>query len=267
MTTFAEGDLCLLVDNKGRHYLVTLSADGNFHYHHGGVSHNDLIGIGDGATVETSAGGKLTAMSPKYSDYVLRMPRGAQVVYPKDAAQILMWADIYPGATVLEAGTGSGALSIALIRAVGEHGRVVSVEQRDDHARHAKKRIDAFFGQTPPQIELRAGDVVDHVVEVAPDRIVLDVPEPWRVVDASVEGLRDGGIFCSYLPTVPQVQQLVETLEMTQRFMDFMTFETLIREWSVSGRSVRPDHRMVGHTGFITVARKRAGREKSEPRS
>lgn len=258
MTAFTEGDLCLLVDNKGRHYLLTLSADGNFHYHHGAVAHSDLIGRPDGSTVASSAGGSLVAFKPKYSDYVLRMPRGAQVVYPKDTAQMLMWADVFPGATVLEAGTGSGALSIALLRAVGEGGRVVSVEQREDHARHARKRIDAFFGQPPAHLEMRTGDVVDHVADVGPDRIILDVPEPWRVVEAAVGGLVDGGILASYLPTVPQVQQLVETLERTRRFADFMTFETLIREWSVSGRSVRPDHRMVGHTGFITVARKLA---------
>jgi tRNA (adenine57-N1/adenine58-N1)-methyltransferase len=192
------------------------------------------------------------------ADYVLKMPRGAQVVYPKDIGQILVWADIRPGDVVLEAGTGSGALTCALLRAVGPEGRVVSVERRDDHAAHARRSIADFFGELPGQLELVIGEVEDQISRVQPDRLVLDLPEPWHAAHRAGEGLVAGGVFCAYLPTVPQVQMTVEALEQTGGFIDTMAFETLFRTWSVAGRSVRPDHRMVGHTGFVVVTRRLA---------
>jgi tRNA (adenine57-N1/adenine58-N1)-methyltransferase len=184
------------------------------------------------------------------------MGRRATVVYPKDAGAIVTWADVGLGMTVLEAGTGSGALTMVLVRAVGPAGRVVSYEVREDHAALARRRIEGFFGEIPATLDLRIGAVEEAIAEVAPDRIVLDLPEPWHAVEAAVEHLTPGGVFCCYLPTVPQVQEVRRTLDATRSFLDVMTFEILMREWAVEGRSVRPDHRMVGHTGFVTVARR-----------
>jgi tRNA (adenine57-N1/adenine58-N1)-methyltransferase len=184
------------------------------------------------------------------------MPRGAAVVYPKDSAAIIMWADIYPGATVLEAGTGSGALTLALLRAVGGSGKVVSIERRDDHAAIAAERIEGFLGRIPANLDLRIGDVEEAFAEVGPDRVVLDMPEPWHSVAPAVEYLRPGGMFCCYLPTIPQVQEVRRAIAKSGSFIDATTFEVLHREWTIEGRSVRPSHRMQGHTGFVTVARR-----------
>jgi tRNA (adenine57-N1/adenine58-N1)-methyltransferase len=184
------------------------------------------------------------------------MRRGAQVIYPKDIGPILHWGDIGPGMRVLEAGTGSGALTMALVRAVGPTGTVVSVEERPDHAAGARAAIVRFFGEAPPNLELRAGRVESMVEEVAPDRLVLDLPEPWLVVAPAAAGLADGGVLTAYVPTVPQVQHLHDELRRARRFLDVVTFEVLFREWVAEGRSVRPASQMVGHTGFVTVARK-----------
>jgi tRNA (adenine57-N1/adenine58-N1)-methyltransferase len=256
VTSFAAGEPCLLYDAKGRTYLIRLEAGGEFQYHRGVVPHDDMIGRPEGCFVAASMGSKLVAVRPRLADYTVKMPRGAAVVYPKDTAAILMWADIYPGATVLEAGTGSGALTLALLRAVGESGRVVSVERRADHAEIAVQRIEGFLGSLPDNLELRVGDVEDNFADVAPDRIVLDMPEPWHSVQPAVRHLRPGGMFCCYLPTVPQVQEVRRELAASGSFIEETTFEVLHREWTVEGRSVRPSHRMQGHTGFITVARR-----------
>ncbi len=256
MRSFAAGDACLLVDHKGHRYLLRLDPGRDFHYHRGSLSHSEIIGSQDGSIFYSSNGGRLVALSPTYADYVLKMPRGAQVVYPKDSAQLVMWGDVGPGSVVLEAGTGSGALTIALVRAVGVSGRVVSVEQREDHLAHARKRIEEFFGGLPANLELRTGDVAAHVAEVGPDRIVLDLPEPWHMVEPAVGHLAPGGVFACYLPTVPQVQEITAALKTSKRFVEVVTFETLVREWHVTRRSVRPSHQMIGHTGFVTVARK-----------
>ena len=256
MTAFATGEPCLLYDAKGRTYLVQLETDAEFQYHRGVVPHADIIGRQEGSFVTASMGSKLVAVRPRLADYTLKMPRGAAVVYPKDTAAMLMWADIYPGATVLEAGTGSGALTLALLRAVGEAGRVVSVERRSDHAEIASQRIEGFLGTLPKNLELRVGDVEDNFEDVAPDRVVLDMPEPWHSVQPAVLHLRPGGMFCCYLPTVPQVQEVRRELAASRSFIEETTFEVLHREWTVEGRSVRPSHRMQGHTGFITVARR-----------
>lgn len=257
MAPFQPGDPCLLFDRKERRYLIELIPGAEFHNHQGVLPHDDIIGTVEGTTLETSLGRKLTALRPRLADFALKMPRGAAVVYPKDVGAILVWADIRPGDMVVEAGTGSGALTMALARAVGERGSVVSFEIREDHGELAAKRIRGFFGAIPPQVDLRIGAVEEGLAQLRPDRIVLDLPEPWHSVPVAAEQLAPGGIFCCYLPTVPQVQEVREQLDRAGAFLDVMTFEVLMREWTVGGRSVRPNHRMVGHTGFITVARKR----------
>lgn len=257
MTRFQAGDACLLFDQKGRRYLIELIAGAQFHYHHGALPHDDIIGIEEGSALRTSLGRALTVLRPRLADFALKMPRGAAVVYPKDTGAILVWADIRPGDTVVEAGTGSGALTMALSRAVGDSGRVITFEVRQDHAELAAKRIKGFFGAVPGNIDLRVGAVEDGLGDLRPDRIVLDLPEPWHLVEAAAGNLAAGGIFCCYLPTVPQVQTVRDAITATGSFLDVMTFEMLMREWAVEGRSVRPSHRMIGHTGFITVARKR----------
>ncbi|NNC93438.1 MAG: tRNA (adenine-N1)-methyltransferase [Acidimicrobiia bacterium] len=257
---FASGDHCLLTDGKGRQFLITLKSGGTFHFHNGMLAHDDVIGQPRGSMVQSSLGGRLVAVVPRLADYILNMKRGAQVVYPKDLGAIMVWGDIGPGMAVLEAGTGSGALTMALVRAVGSGGRVVSVERRDDHAEHARRTLDAYFGGVPANVDLRIGEVADHIADVAPDRLVLDLPEPFGVVDAATESLPAGAIWVSYVPTIPQVQQTTEALRDARCFAEISNFEILHREWNIDGRSVRPDHRMVGHTGFITVARKIAPR-------
>lgn len=253
---FAAGDLCLLLDAKGRRYLIRLTEGGEFHSHRGVIRHGDLIGSEQGTIVAPTGGGSMVAVRPRLTDYILKMPRGAQVVYPKDIGPILMWADVAPGARVVEAGTGSGALTMALVRAVGPAGCVVSVERRSDHAAFARRTIERWFGEIPANLDLRVGDVEDVIREVEPDRLILDVPEPWHAAEVAAEFMAPGAVLCAYVPTVPQLQQIVETLRATGCFDDITSFESLLRTWNVKGRSVRPDHRMVGHTGFVTVARK-----------
>ena len=250
------GEDCLLIDAKGRYYLIRLTEGGDFHSHLGRVPHSELIGVPEGGTAVSEKGNRLTVLRPRFFDYILKMKRGAQVVYPKDIGPIIVYGDIGPGARVLEAGTGSGALTMALVRAVGPTGSVVSVERRADHAEHARRAIERFFGGLPGNLELRVGEVEAMVANVQPDRIVLDIPQPWDAVDAAVDSLAGGGVFCAYVPTVPQMQQTVEALQASGAFVELTSFETFLRTWNVEGRSVRPDHRMVGHTGFVTVARK-----------
>ncbi len=254
---FREGELCLLNDARGRQHLITLRDGDTWQSDRGTVAHSILIGTPEGCTVRTSTGAPVVALRPRLADYVLRMKRGAAVMYPKDTAALIGWADIGPGCTVVEAGTGSGALTLWLLRAVGESGRVVSTDVRRDHAVHARRVVEAFLGEVPENLELRVGPVEDLITSVEPDRIVLDLPEPWHAVAPAADGLAGGGVFASYLPTVPQVQTLREALTDAGVFTEVDTFEVLMRSWTIDGRSVRPDHRMVGHTGFITVARKR----------
>ena len=254
---FVEGESCLLYGPKARTFLVNLVEGRTFHNDKGTVMHDDIIGSPEGVTLRSSTGVTLVAMRPRHADYVLNMKRGAAVMYPKDTGALIAWADIEPGCTVLEAGTGSGALTIALSRAVGPEGRVVTVELRQDHSTHAQRLIEAFRAEVPSNIEFLIGDVEDAVADVKPHRIVLDLPEPWTVVPPAAAHLRGGGVLASYLPTVPQVQQLREAMGESRSFVAVETFEVLHRSWNIDGRSVRPDHRMVGHTGFITVGRKR----------
>jgi len=253
---FRPGEACLLVDGRGRHYLVDLDPAGVFQYHVGALPLSRVIGQPEGTVLRSSGDGRLVALRPRLADYILCMHRGAQVVYPKDIGPILHWGDIAPGMCVLEAGTGSGALTMALVQAVGPTGSVVSVEERPDHAAGARAAIARFFGELPANLSLRLGRVEEVVEEVGPDRLVLDLPEPWLVVGPAAAGLADGGVLTAYLPTVPQVQHLHDELRRSHRFLDVCTFEILLREWVAEGRSVRPASQMVGHTGFITTARK-----------
>lgn len=253
---FEPGERVLLIDQRDRTYLLRLEASGTYHTHSGTLSHDELIGRFEGTQVRTSKGMVLTAFRPRLADFVLKMPRGAQVVYPKDIGQILVYADVRAGARVIEAGTGSGSLTIALCQAVGEGGRVVSYELRPEHMEQAVGNIEAFLGKVPDNLDLREGDL-SGIVSTGErfDRAILDMPEPWGVLPALAEVLDPGGIVCAYLPTTVQIQQLVVALG-PNGFAHLETFETLRRSWHVTERSVRPDHRMQGHTGFLTVARR-----------
>jgi len=244
------GEKVLLVDVKRRRYLVTLRPDAGFHTHVGIVAHNDLIGAYEGSTVFGTTGRRFLVVRPTLSDMVLKMPRGAQVIYPKDLAAILMEADISPGVRVLEAGVGSGALSMALLRAGAS---VVGYELREDFAERAQVNVVAMVGEHADyRVELR--DVYEGIEERGLDRIVLDLPEPWRVLPHAATSLRSGGFICAYLPTINQTAQFRGALE-DSAFGMAATLEVLHRTWHIEDRSVRPDHRMVGHTGFLTTAR------------
>ena len=251
---FEPGERALLLDRKGRRYLVTLRTGAQFHTHSGFVEHDLLIGQPEGTRVFSSAGSPFIAIRPSLVDFILKMPRGAQVVYPKDIGAILIGADIFPGATVVEAGTGSGALTLGLLRAVGDRGRVITYELRQEHADKARANIEAFLGKIPDGLDMRHGDITEPVPDRDVDRVVLDMAEPWRAIPTAVAAMRAGGIFCAYLPTVLQVATLTEGLR-AAGFEDVGTSETLVRTWHVEGQSVRPDHRMVAHTGFITTGR------------
>src|SRR5262249_37329970 len=236
-----------------RRHLITLEEGGEFHTHAGIVNHDDLIGQPDGSTVRTTKGARLVAVRPTLSEYVLEMPRGAQVIYPKDLGPILMLADIFPGAHVLESGMGSGALTTALLRALGPTGRVTGYEIRDDFLARAVRNVHGFLGADVP-LDAQVRDVYAGIDERELDRIVLDLPEPWRVVKHAADALRSGGILVAYLPTILQVGRLREELAGAP-FGMVESLEVLQRGWHVEGQSIRPDHRMVAHTGFLTVAR------------
>lgn len=252
--TFGAGDLCLLLDPRGRRYLIEIRPGQTFQYHGGYLRHDALIGVAPGSIALSSSGGRIAVMRPRLADYILKMRRGAQVVYPKDIGPIVHWADLRPGDLVVEAGSGSGALTLALLRAVGESGKVVSVEVRPDHLAHARNTVRRFLGEIPGNLEFVEGRVEDVLPAWSPDRLLLDLPEPWEVAEPAALALAPGGILCSYLPTVPQVQRLHEALHRTARFVAIETFEMMIRNWKVQGRAVRPESLMVGHTGFITIA-------------
>jgi tRNA (adenine57-N1/adenine58-N1)-methyltransferase catalytic subunit len=253
---FEPGERVLLVDQRDRRYLVRLAPGETWHSHGGGVAHDELIGAPEGTVVRSPSGMWFRAFRPRMADFVLKMPRGAQVVYPKDVGPILVEADIHPGARVLEAGTGSGALTMALCRAVGRDGRVVSYDLRPEFQEKAASNVETFLGKLPEWLELREGDVREVATTGETyDRVVLDLPEPWAVLDALSGVLPSGAIVCGYLPTTIQVQQLVLAAD-PAGYEHLETFETLHRTWHVTERSVRPDHRMVAHTGFITILRR-----------
>jgi len=249
----AAGERVLLIDAKGRRYLITLGRGGSFHTHAGIVEHDQVIGISEGSAVTGSTGRSFLALRPTLADVVLKMPRGAQVIYPKDLGAILIGADIAPGQRVLEAGVGSGALSMTLLRAGA---RVVGYELREDFAARARANVAAMVGQDADyRVELR--DVAEGIDEEDLDRVLLDLPEPWRVAAPAAGALRPGGILLAYLPTVNQTAQLRAELERGPWGL-CETVEILRRTWHIEQRSVRPDHRMVGHTGFLTTARRLA---------
>jgi tRNA (adenine57-N1/adenine58-N1)-methyltransferase len=254
--TFAAGDKVLLIDGKDRRYLITLTDGGEFHSHTGVLSHAELIGADEGSTLRSSRGSRFTAFRPTLSDFVLKMPRGAQVIYPKDLGPLLLLADIHPGVRVLESGVGSGALSMAMLRAGAD---IVGYELREEFAERAQANVRGFLGEefaSRYRVELR--NCYEGIEETGLDRVVLDLPEPWQVVKHAERSLRPGGILVSYTPTIIQSVQLRETLA-DSRFTLAETIEVLHRSWHIEGQSVRPDHRMVAHTGFLTAARLLAG--------
>ena len=259
---FRDGDLVQLTDPKGRHSTITLQAGKTYHSHKGNFGHDELIGAPEGTVVRTNGGQDFLALRPLLSDFVLSMPRGATVVYPKDAAQIVGLADIHPGARVLEAGAGSGALTCSLLRAVGEGGRVSSYERRPEFAAVARKNVERFFGGPHPAWQLTVGDLVDSVAaepaDTEVDRVVLDMLSPWECIDAVAERLIPGGVLCCYVATTTQLSRLVEDLRAYQTFTEPHAWETLVRTWHVEGLAVRPDHRMIGHTGFLVTTRRMA---------
>jgi tRNA (adenine57-N1/adenine58-N1)-methyltransferase len=244
-----------LIDTKHRLYLATLHPGRTFSYHGGTVAFDAIIGQEEGVVLHSSHHHALVVYRPSLSQYVLKMPRGAQIIYPKDLGAIIMAADIFPGAVVLEAGTGSGALTMALLRAVGTAGRVISEEVRDDFASRAAANIQRFMGEVT-NLEIRIRDIYAGVDVHDVDRVVLDLSEPWRIVEGVAKALRPGGYLASYLPTVLQVKQLVDTLYRQGEFPLVETTEVLERQWHVADLSIRPEHRMVAHTGFLIVARK-----------
>jgi tRNA (adenine57-N1/adenine58-N1)-methyltransferase len=251
--TLAAGDQVLLVDSKRRRHLVTLEAGGEFHSHAGVLKHDDVIGASEGVTVRTTMGARLVVLRPTLAEYVLEMPRGAQVIYPKDLAPICMLADIGPGDRVLESGVGSGALSMTMLRWGAE---IVGYELREDFANRAVTNVRSFLGEdalSRYRLELR--DCYEGIDEVALDRVVLDLPEPWRVVPHAEASLRAGGILVAYTPSIIQASQLREALARSGAWLAPRTLEVLHRTWHIEGHAVRPDHRMVAHTGFLTHAR------------
>ena len=255
---FGSGEQVLLIDQRDRTYLFRLQTGGTYHTHSGTLAHDGLIGRPEGTRAETSGGMVVTAFRARFADYALKMKRGAQVISPTDLGPILTYADVFPGARVLEAGTGSGALTIALCRAVGDPGAVVSYEAREEHHAQAVANIEGFFGKVPEILDLRVGEVADvGLTGERFDRCVLDLATPWEPLGSIASVLEPGGVFCAYVPTTIQLQQLVLALP-AQGFLHIESFEVMRRSWHVTERSVRPDHRMIGHTGFLTVARRTA---------
>jgi tRNA (adenine57-N1/adenine58-N1)-methyltransferase len=249
---FRTGEQILLVDAKRRRYLLRLQAGAEFHSHTGVLSHDEVIGAAEGSKFRTRQGQVFTAIRPTLSEFVLKMPRGAQVIYPKDLGPILMLADVFPGARVLESGVGSGALSMTMLRAGAT---IVGYELRHDFAARARNNVETFLGDealTRYRVEER--DCYAGIDENGLDRVVLDLPEPWQVVKSAARALHTGGILVAYTPTILQAAQLREALA-DSPFGMAETIEVLNRSWHVEGQSVRPDHRMVAHTGFLTSAR------------
>jgi len=256
---FAVGDRVQLTDPKGRHYTMILANGAEFHTHRGIVAHDDVIGQPEGSVIKSSGGDAFLVLRPLLVDYVMSMPRGAQVIYPKDAAQIIHEGDIFPGATVLEAGAGSGAMTCSLLRAVGPDGTVISYELRDDHADHARRNVATFFGADPANWRLVISDVVDSdLADASVDRAVLDMLAPWDVLDAVGRMLVPGGVLIIYVATVTQLSRTVEALRERQCWTEPRSWESLQRGWNVVGLAVRPEHTMRGHTAFLISARRLA---------
>ena len=259
---FRLGDRVQLTDAKGRPFAITLEDGGAFHTHKGYVLHADLVGRPEGTVVHTTQGAEYLALRPLLSDYVVSMPRGAAVVYPKDAAQIVVMADVFPGARVVEAGVGSGALTTYLLRAVGDHGLVHSVERRADFAAVAQGNVEGYFAGPHPAWRLTVGDLADVLPGVAEpctvDRVILDMLAPWENLTVVADALVPGGVLCCYVATTTQLSRVAEAVRDQRRFTEPVAWESMVRTWHLEGLAVRPDHRMVGHTGFLVVTRRLA---------
>lgn len=262
---FREGDRVQLTDPKNRMHTIVLQAGKEFHTHRGALAHDALIGLPDGSVVTSTGGTPYLALRPLLSDYVLSMPRGAQVIYPKDAAQIVAMGDVFPGAKVLEAGVGSGALTLSLLRAVGTSGELHSYEIRDDFAAIARKNVESFLGGPHPAWHLHSGDVASNT-ETGFDRIILDMLTPWEALDMVERSLIPGGVFIGYVATTPQMSELVEALRERGGWTEPRAWESLVRDWHAEGLAVRPDHRMIAHTAFLVSARKLAPGVTAPPR-
>ncbi|HEY1118550.1 MAG TPA: tRNA (adenine-N1)-methyltransferase [Acidimicrobiales bacterium] len=262
------GEWVRLTDSKGRRHNICLEAGKRFFSNRGHFDHDELIGREEGFTVTSSAGGEYLVFRPLLSEFVVSMPRGAAVVYPKDAAQIVALADIFPGADVVEAGVGSGALTCSLLRAVGPFGTVTSYERREEFAEVARRNVDQFFGapegQTHPAWTLRVGDLAEALPASGQraDRVILDMLAPWECLDATAEALRPGGIVCAYVATTTQLSRFVETVRVHGGFTEPQAWESLVRDWHVEGLAVRPGHKMIGHTAFLVTARRMAPGER-----
>ncbi|MBF6183754.1 MULTISPECIES: tRNA (adenine-N1)-methyltransferase [Nocardia] len=254
---FAIGDRVQLTDAKGRLHTVILEPGKEFHTHRGAIKHDDLIGADEGSVVNSTNGTPYLALRPLLVDYVLSMPRGAAVIYPKDAAQIVHEGDIFPGARVLEAGAGSGALTCSLLRAVGPEGEVLSWEIREDHAEHAVRNVERFFGERPANWSLTVGDVAEYTGEPV-DRVVLDMLAPWDALPTVAGALVPGGVLIVYVATVTQLSKVVEALREQECWTEPRSWESMVRPWHVVGLAVRPEHRMQAHTAFLVSARRLA---------
>ena len=250
---FRPGELALLLDRKSRRYMIALDAAETFHSHLGRLQHDQLIGGSVGGWYRTDRGHTLLAVRPTLGDYVRQMPRGPQIIYQKDLGNIVSFADIFPGATVIEGGLGSGALTAALLRAVGPNGRVITYEIDEAVLPKAKRNISRVIPDAS-NLEIKIGSIYEGIEERNVDRVVLDVPEPWQAVGHIAEALVMGGVMLSFLPTILQVHRLGSALEQDGRYQLVESMETLLRTWHVTERSVRPDHRMVAHSGFLTTA-------------
>jgi len=259
---FRTGDRVQLTDPRGRLHTITLAPGGTFHTHRGYFTHDDLIGAPEGSVVRNTAGIEYLAVRPLLADYVLSMPRGAAVVYPKDAGQIVAMADIYPGARVIEAGVGSGALTMSLLRAVGDGGSLHSIERREDFAAIARGNVEGFFGGPHPAWTLSVGDLADVLPVVAEpgsvDRVVLDMLAPWENLDVAAQALAPGGVLIAYVATTTQLSRLAEDVRSDGRYTEPEAWESMVRGWHLEGLAVRPQHRMIGHTGFLLTTRRLA---------
>jgi tRNA (adenine57-N1/adenine58-N1)-methyltransferase catalytic subunit len=255
------GEVVLLHDRAGRRYRLVLAAGAAYSTHAGTLAHDALIGQPEGTVVATSMGRRLLALRPTFAEQVVERKRRAQPIYPKDLGAIVVHADISPGDLVVEAGTGTAALTLAALRAVGPRGRVVSYEVREDFHAAALAAVRDVLGEVPPNLELRVGDVYEGIADRDADRVLLDLPEPWRALPGAAEALRPGGIVFAHCPNASQVQRFCEELRQVGGFGLIETVELLERGWTVRGRSLRPSHRMVAHTGFLTFARRLAGGE------
>ena len=258
---FAYGDRVQLTDAKRRHYTVILEEGGQFHSHKGIINHDDIVGMDEGSVIESTLGSSFLLFRHLMVDHVLSMPRGAAVIYPKDAAQILVEGDIFMGARVLEAGAGSGALSMSLLRAVGPEGHVYSYEVRDDHLEYAVDNVKEYFGEQPEWWSPRLGDLGDVTAEDVGgpvDRVILDMLEPWEHLETVRDLLIPGGVFMTYVATVPQLMKVMEGIRELKCFTEPMAWESLVREWKVEGLATRPEHRMNAHTAFLIWTRRLA---------